>query len=242
MTAPLSIVLPCYNESGNLKSLLSRYRALHQQVPFELILVDNGSTDGTAQLLAAELSQEGNAFTRVVRVEKNIGYGHGIQRGLEAASSEVIAFSHADLECRPEDILEAYRLYKTEATKSACLLKGRRVGPRPYPDRLVTRAYNTFARWMLGMRADVNAQPKLFSRSLLPSLGQAPTGFTFDLFVLFAAQETGRVILEFDVRYDARGWGKSKLAAGLWMRIRTALGAFWDIVQLRKRKSRFGTY
>ena len=77
-----SIVLPCYNEADNLPLLLERYQQVWEDLPTELILVDNGSTDQTAQVLERELSRPGMAFVRTVQVPINQGYGYGIYAGL----------------------------------------------------------------------------------------------------------------------------------------------------------------
>jgi glycosyltransferase involved in cell wall biosynthesis len=249
MTAELSVVLPCYNESGNLQSLLNRYRPLTQSVSLELILVDNGSTDNTADVLACELAKKENAFVRVVKVDKNIGYGHGIQAGLAQAQASVVAYSHADMQCPPEDIFKAYSLYQKEAQNRPCVIKGRRQGPRPIVERIITWFYNGLTFCLLNISAssvilgaaedpalhvaDINAQPKLFPHSLVPTLARGPKDFAFDLFSLYACRQLGYSILEFDVHYDNRGWGKSKLAANPWVRLQTAFRAFIQMIRMR---------
>ena len=244
----LSIVLPCYNESGNLQEILRRYRELRNSLSFELILVDNGSTDGTAQVLAEELRKPENQFARTVLVPKNVGYGHGIQEGLRASEGAVLAFSHADLQCSPEDLLTAMVLYRQSVDKAPALVKGCRRGHRPFLDRLVTWFYNHLAAWILGLRGsaadpsgknaaaitiDVNAEPKMFPKSLLPDLLAGPKDFTFDLYVLYAAKMRRHPIREFDVKYQMRQWGRSKLAANPWVRFLTMLRAVRCMVRLR---------
>ncbi|MFI5349625.1 MAG: glycosyltransferase, partial [Elusimicrobiota bacterium] len=262
MTPELSIVLPCYNEEGNIPVLLERFRALTSRAAFELILVDNGSTDGTAAAMSAALAAAENSFARSVRVEKNIGYGHGLQTGLEAARAPTVAISHADLQCPPADVLRAYDHYKRERRRGPCLVKGRRLG-RPWADRAVTWCYNRLATAALGLRAesleggarrvsapDINAEPKVFERGLTTALADGGMDFTYDLFVLLACARAGVRVLEFDVRYDARGWGSSKLAANPWVRVITAWSAARRIAELsysawrrgrgvRKRRSPF---
>jgi len=230
----LSVVLPCYNESGNLKNILDRYRPLASKVPLDLILVDNGSTDNTKAILQEALGRPENAFALRVTVEKNIGYGYGIQAGLKECRTNVVAFSHADLQCPPEDLLTAYGIYKKESAAGPCLVKGRRKGRRPTADRIVTWFYNHLTRILLRMNVtlDVNAEPKLFPISLVKRLLEGPLDFTFDLFVLHAAQAAGYRLLEFEVSYEPRAWGRSKLAANPWMRLLTSLKAFRRLIQL----------
>lgn len=247
MSAPeLSVVLPCFNEEGNLTALLKRYRLVARKIALELVLVDNGSTDGTPAVLARELAKPENAFARCVRIEKNVGYGHGIQIGLEAAKAPAAAYSHADLQCPPEDVLSALEIFKRHSKEGLCLIKGRRKGKRAFLDRCVTWVYNGLGAVVLGLRAvpaqrsavaahvpDINAEPKLFDRGLIEELGRGPKDFTYDLFTLHCAKRRGMRIVEFEVSYEARRWGKSKLAANPWVRLKTSLNAFAKIFMMR---------
>jgi glycosyltransferase involved in cell wall biosynthesis len=244
--ADLSVVLPCYNEAGNIAKILERYRPLAQRVALELILVDNGSTDATAETIDRELLNPLNAFARTVKVDQNIGYGHGIQTGLARASAQTVAFSHADLQCPPEHLLVAFDIYKQQRPAGELLVKGRRRGPRARLDRMVTWFYNRLSGIVLGLRAepvetpgssrvvDVNAQPKLFDRSLVPELAEAAKDFTYDLFVLEFCRRRAWRIVEFDAAYEPRQWGKSKLAANPWVRLKTSLNAFQKILELKR--------
>jgi glycosyltransferase involved in cell wall biosynthesis len=246
MTLELSIVLPCYNEAANIPHLLQRFRALTGRAAFELILVDNGSTDGSAGVLRSSLASPENSFARCVLVERNIGYGHGLQAGLETARAETVAFSHADLQCPPEDVLRAYEFYRRESRRGPCLVKGRRLG-RSWADRVVSWSYNRLAATALGLRAeslepgrrrasapDVNAQPKVFDRGLARTLRSGSSDFTYDLCVLHACARTGIRVLEFDVPFPARLHGTSKLAANPGMRLKNALTGIRRIAALRR--------
>lgn len=252
MSPELSVVLPCYNESGNLSSILERYRPLAAKADLELILVDNGSTDGSDEVLKELLAQGENRFARSVRVEKNIGYGHGLQTGLEASKGGIAAISHADLQTPPEDVLTALGIYKKRVKDGDCLVKGRRCGRRPILDECVTGVYNRLAARLLGFEAspvtaegepagetrfaDVNAEPKLFRRKLIADLAAGTKDFTYDLFALHCARQRGLRVYEFDVGYESRAWGKSKLAANPWVRLKTSLNAFKKIFEMRGGK------
>ncbi len=238
MVAELSVVLPCFNEAGNIPNIIARYRALRADFDFELILVDNGSTDETSVVIGRELKKNENSFIRMHRIPKNLGYGHGLNSGLSEARADVVAFSHADLQCPPEDLKTAFTIFNERSR--FCLVKGKRRGSRPWPDQVVTWFYNRLAFLVLKIHGqnnrvlDVNAEPKLFPRSLLADLKNAPLDFTFDLFVLTAAAKRALPIVEFDVKYEARVWGKSKLAANPWVRLKTSLRAFKKILELSR--------
>lgn len=100
----LSLVIPCYNEEENVPTLLARVEAsLNQtQKPFEVVLVDDGSTDKTPQLLADAMSI--HPWLRVIRMAKNGGQSAAFEAGFEAARGQVIATIDADLQNDPEEI------------------------------------------------------------------------------------------------------------------------------------------
>jgi glycosyltransferase involved in cell wall biosynthesis len=217
----LSIVLPCFNEARNLPLLLARYRERWEDLPAELILVDNGSTDDTAATLDGLLAPGHFAFARVVSVPKNRGYGYGVLCGLQAARGEYVAYSHADMQCAPGDVFAAYRKLMEQPWPERALVKGRRHG-RHWRDSLVTATMSVLASVLLMKRlTDINAQPKVFHRGLVPKLASAPDGFQFDLCVLYRAVRDGRAVLTVPVEFPPRIHGQSNWAFSLASRYRT---------------------
>ncbi len=99
----LSIIIPVYNEKATVLEMLSRVEAL--PVEKEIVMVDDGSTDGTRELLAA--LTPGRAV--VVMHDKNQGKGAAIRSGLARASGDIIAIQDADLEYDPRDLLRLLR-------------------------------------------------------------------------------------------------------------------------------------
>lgn len=215
----LSIVLPCYNESAGLEALLARFEASGKDAPFELILVDNGSTDSTPRVLQELLPKF--PFARSIRVEKNQGYGHGILSGLHAAKAEVLAWSHADLQTDPADIFRAWQVYRQSANPSRTLVKGRRRG-RAWREKVVSLGMQTVATLLLRTRLEeINAQPKLFRRELLAMMKNPPLDLNLDLFLLYTARQCGWQIVSIDVHFPPRQHGTSSWAATSRSRIRT---------------------
>src|SRR3954447_13256841 len=100
----LSLVIPCYNEEENVPTLLQRVEASLLQTgrPFEVVLVDDGSTDSTPRLLAEAMKSK--PWLRVLRMAKNGGQSAAFEAGFEAARGEVIATIDADLQNDPEEI------------------------------------------------------------------------------------------------------------------------------------------
>jgi dolichol-phosphate mannosyltransferase len=100
----LSLVIPCYNEQENVPTLLQRVGAALAKLgrPFEVILVDDGSTDNTPQLLADGMKQY--PWLRVLRMATNGGQSAGFEAGFAAARGTLIATIDADLQNDPEEL------------------------------------------------------------------------------------------------------------------------------------------
>lgn len=100
----LSLVIPCYNEQENVPTLLGRVAAAMGQVgkPFEVILIDDGSTDDTPRLLREAMAKY--PWLRVLRMARNGGQSAAFEAGFAAARGQVIATIDADLQNDPEEI------------------------------------------------------------------------------------------------------------------------------------------
>lgn len=130
----LSIVVPCYNEEENIPLILERFQEVIEREDIEVILVNNGSTDNSAQVLEQLLPKYSFAKTTLVAV--NQGYGYGILQGLAMCRGEYIGWTHADMQTDPADIIKA--LHVIEQEKGLVFVKGRRKG-RPL--------FDVFLRW-----------------------------------------------------------------------------------------------
>ena len=101
----ISVVVALFNEQENVDALLSEIHAAMEASPWpwELILVDDGSTDGTLELLRAGRAHYGDQVT-VLELRRNFGQTAATQAGLDAASGDLIATLDGDLQNDPADI------------------------------------------------------------------------------------------------------------------------------------------
>jgi glycosyltransferase involved in cell wall biosynthesis len=218
----ISIILPCYNESFNIPVIVKRISELFSEISFELILVNNGSTDDTARVLE-EMKKDYDSL-RVISVERNLGYGHGVMSGLKASRADILAYSHADLQAPPEDIMKAYRLLNEKKyDPAAVLIKGLRVNRRK-EEQFLTKGLEKVSRILLGydMR-DINGQPKLFHRVLLEKMADYPRDFSFDVYLMYRAFQNGLKIITFPVSFGLRLHGESKWSSSFFKKYKTVL-------------------
>lgn len=234
-----SIVLPCYNEADNLPALLESYGSVWRDLPSELVLVDNGSTDHTPQVLSKMLASQKFPFVQPVTVPQNRGYGYGIMSGLRAARGAILSFSHADMQCPAADLFRAYDKL-LESGPEAAMVKGKRER-RPLGAATLTAGMGFIASLALSERlADINAQPKVFSRSLLSALDSPPDGFELDLYLLHRANQMGLSIESIPVVFGRRAHGVSKWAYSLGARRRQIMNTLRYILSLRAQEKGMG--
>ena len=207
----LSIVLPCYNESGNIINIFERFREiLKDRSDVEVLMVNNGSSDNTSEIMAEELKKPENSFAKVVDVKVNKGYGFGIMSGVNAAGGEYIAWTHADMQTDPKDVLAALDLIQQFPADAKVLIKGRRIA-RNILDTFFTFGMSIISSIALSTKLyDINAQPKLFHKSFLQKLDNPPDDFSLDLYLLYMARRLEYEIKEVKVNFAERLHGEAK--------------------------------
>lgn len=200
-----SLVIPCYNEAKNISLLLNRCIDLGSVRDFELILVNNGSTDNTKDVLDQLLP--GYPSCRVVNVAENKGYGYGILAGLKAAKGEILGWTHADMQTDPQDAIIGIQLFDKYGPE--ILVKGRRYG-RPLADTAFTVGMSGFETLLLGKPMwDINAQPTMFSRRFYEAWDSPPDDFSLDLYTYYKAKRLNLNVRRFPVKFGERAYGVS---------------------------------
>jgi len=201
----LSLVIPCYNEARNLPLLLDRCQALVSHGGVEVVLVDNGSTDESPDVLEFMLPKFPGC--RSIRVEVNQGYGHGVLAGLKAAKGEILGWTHADMQTDPMDAWHGLGLFGDNPELD--FVKGKRYG-RPIMDTVFTVGMSCFETVLMTHPMwDINAQPTLFSRRFFESWASPPHDFALDLYAYYQARAQGLTVRRFPVRFGPRAHGTS---------------------------------
>ena len=214
----LSIIIPCYNEVENLALLVQKLTTLINSTNHELeiVLVNNGSTDNSAEVLEQLLQNQ--TIIRSILVLINQGYGYGLTQGFNAAKGTVLACTHADMQTDPNAIIEAYDKYLelSKTSSQEILIKGRRIN-RPIVEQIFTFLMQTYANFKLKTNlSDIGAQPKLFSKIFWDSVSEdAPKEVGWDTYILYKMAHRG-VIKTIDVDYSLRQFGEAKMGAGSW--------------------------
>jgi dolichyl-phosphate beta-glucosyltransferase len=199
----LSVVIPAYNEARRLPETLARLRAWLASMawPAELVVVDDGSTDGTAQI-ARDTCGEG---ITVLRHEPNRGKGYAVRRGMLAATGERRLMTDADLSTPIEELPRLVRELDdgAEIAIGSRAVAGARIEVHQSVYReAMGRTFNRLVQLLLlpGLR-DTQCGFKLFSaRAAGEAFGSCRLdGFSFDVEALFIARRRGLRIVEVPV-------------------------------------------
>ncbi len=207
----LSIVVPAYNESARIQESLRRiadYCRTRVQ-DFEVIVVDDGSTDGTAEAATAAL--DGDPCLRVIRHPRNFGKGRATRTGALAARHPYILLSDADLSTPIEEleVLAPHATPKTVVVASRGLPESSLEVRQPLYRETMGRIFNLVVRFLLvpGI-SDTQCGFKLFGDEVARAVFSAleTDRFAFDVEVLARARQGGFEVVEVPVRWrnDAR--------------------------------------
>jgi glycosyltransferase involved in cell wall biosynthesis len=233
MAPTLSVVLPMHDEEAYVRRAVLAAREGVKTVceNYEIIVVDDGSTDRTGEI-AQSLAQE-DPRVRVLHQARRRGLGATLRAGYAATTRELVLYSDADLpfdfgevpravrllEYQEADVLAAYRFDRA----SEGLLR-----------TLYTLVYSGLVRGLFGLRfRDVNFSFKLFRRSLLERIELRSEGSFIDAEFLVSARNAGARIIQMGVDYFPRSRGRSTLATPavivgiLWEMARLAPGLWW---------------
>ena len=203
----LVLVIPCFNEAANLPLLVPRCVALTEVCDARVILVDNGSSDETPQVLDALLGKHDHVSS--VRVDVNRGYGHGILAGLKASKGDVVGWTHADMQTDPMDASVGLQKFREADDPARLFVKGKRYG-RPAGDQLFTIGMSVFESLLLRTWLwDINAQPTLMPRRVFDAWNDPPDDFALDLFAYHFARSNGCSVVRYPVKFGERAHGSS---------------------------------
>ena len=182
----VSIVIPCYNEGASLPTLLEECREFLDTDAITFIIVNNGSTDNTLEILKeADLPE--NIVT--VNLIDNVGYGGGILKGLEKTKTNFVGWTHADLQTQISDLHKAISILReSKNIEESIFIKGRRVN-RQFVPKIFSIGMGYICSLILQEKLrDVNAQPTIMSRKLIMECEFRTTSFSFDLEAYFYAK------------------------------------------------------
>jgi len=220
----LSLVMPAFNEEAGIAEAVAE---AHESLAglgyeFEILVVDDGSTDRTAERVA-DLAAIWPRI-RLLNHATNLGYGAALRTGFEAAGHELVAFTDADGQFYLEDLELLVPL-----TDECPVAVGRRVDRQDlWRRRFLSWGYNLLARTFLGTGVrDCDCALKVFRREALVYLLPESRGFFVNTEMLCRARQFGWEVAEEGVRHRPRRRGTSKVSLTEIPRTFSTLMRFW---------------
>ncbi|MCY4075720.1 MAG: glycosyltransferase family 2 protein [Acidobacteria bacterium] len=220
----LSVIIPVFNEHATIRELLRRVDAV--DLDLEVVVVDDGSTDGTRDVLG----RLGEAGPTVVLHDANRGKGAAIRTGLQHVTGELVLVQDADLEYDPEDY---HRLLQSLEERGADAVYGSRfAGGRPrmtLSHRIGNRLLTAITNLLFGSDlTDMETCYKLIRRSVLADIDISSNGFSVEPEITAKLLRKGIRIHEVPIRYVGRSFAEGKKIS--W---RDFLGAVWTLLRFR---------
>jgi glycosyltransferase involved in cell wall biosynthesis len=234
----LSVVIPMYNEQESVAPLLARvHEALADyRYPWELVVVDDGSSDDTVARLRDEIARHGK-HVRVVQLQRNFGQTAAMQAGIDAARGDVIATLDGDLQNDPADIPQ---MVKRLLDEDLDLVAGWRQNRqdnllRKIPSRIANRLIRRITQVDLH---DYGCSLKIFRADVIKHVRLYGEMHRF-IPAWTATHTTPARIKEEVVRHHARQYGKSKYGIGRTFRVILDLLAVYFFMRYRSKPGHF---
>lgn len=199
----ISVVVALYNEEDNVQPLLNKLYTALQSFDYEIVIVDDGSSDSTRE----RLRQFANDKTKVVLFRRNHGQSPAMQAGIDYANGEYIVTMDGDLQNDPADIPAMYKKAKSEGWD---VVAGRRANRQ---DKMVSRKIpSKIANWLIRNLTDVRLSDYGCSLRIYKSEIAKGLDLYGELhrFIPVLASIQGASMTEVDVTHHARIHGESK--------------------------------
>ncbi len=205
-----SVIMPAFNEAARLADNVSETSQVMERLgfPYEIILVDDGSRDHTADVIKG--IAKANAHIKAVILEQNQGKGNALREGFAASTGQLIFFLDADLDLHPKQFKMFYDLMEKQKTD---VVIGSKRHPRtvlnyPLKRRIVSTVYFGLVKLLFGLPIkDTQTGMKLFKRKVLVKTFPRilVKKYAFDLEMLVLAHHYGFTIAEAPVVVNYRG-------------------------------------
>jgi len=222
----VSIIVPAYNEEENITKILRMLMDVEQVLPsMEIIVIDDGSTDGTLEEVAKFSSR-----VKLLKHEKNCGKGAALATGFDEATGEVVVVQDADLEYSPYDIPKLVKpILSGEAdVVFGSRFKGNRNGMK-FMNYVGNKLLSLTTEFLYGAPiTDVMTGHKVFAKRVIKSMDLTEDGFNIEPEIAAEVFQSGWRYAEVPIAYSRRRLGRSKFRF-----YRHGLKCLWKLFRAR---------
>lgn len=236
----ISVVVPSFNERESLPELCSRIRRVMEENGFsyEVIIIDDGSNDGSWDIILELAGEDGNIHG--LRFRRNYGKSAALYCGFGRASGDVVVTMDADLQDFPEEIPEMYRMIREDGYDLVSGWKQHRKD-NALTKNLPSKLYNATARCFTGIRLhDMNCGLKAYRNEVIKSI---EVYGEMHRYIPYLAKNAGfTAIGEKPVRHEKRKYGKSKFGVERFINGFLDLQSLWFLSRFGKKPMHFFGY
>lgn len=232
MKKTLSIIIAAYNEKSTIKQVLEYTKKVDiGEYNKEIIAVDDGSKDGTAEIIRK------TSGVKKVILEKNMGKGGALKEGIKLATGDYVIFHDADGEYEPADF--KYMLPLMDSGLTDVVIGSRFLGRKQYwfggkKNVLLMNYFGNMAlkwawNWLYGTNlTDVYPCYKLMRLKDLKELTINADGFVFDIEMMIKLRKKDKVFVEVPIHFNYRGYDKGKK-----IRAKDGIISFWYLLKYK---------
>jgi len=220
----LSVIIPVYNEKDTINKIIEKVRKV--PIEKEIIIVDDGSTDGTQNIL----KNFNNKDIKVILKEKNEGKGMSIREGLKYVSGDIVVIQDADLEYEPMDFLKMIEVIEKN---NASVVYGSRILGKGKKSSFFFYLGGRFLSCIVNIlyNAKITDEPtcyKMFRTDVIKKINLKCTGFEFCPEVTAKVRKMGYKIFEVPIHYIPRS-----IKEGKKIRLKDGIIATWTLIKYR---------
>ena len=199
-----SLIIPCYNESDNIENLFEKISEIQNEVNFEVIIINNGSTDDSSSVIDKNKHRLKNLILINILVNKGIGYA--IKEGINKSNSDIVCYTHADLQVDLKSCIEAYKKF-SNSNEDKIFVKSIRK-KRPIIHTLFSLLMFIFNTALFRkILYDIHSQPNLFRKLDKDIVDKAPNNMSIDLYFYLYFKINKFKIIRFNVEFLERKHG-----------------------------------
>lgn len=231
------VIIPTYNEKENIERILRKVFSLEKV--FHVLIVDDGSPDGTADIVRSLMTEfPGKLFMEERTVKSGLGtaYIHGFRWSL-SRSYEYIFEMDADFSHNPDDLIRLYNACHGEGfdmSVGSRYIKGGKVENWPFTRWLMSYFASVYVRLILWIKVkDTTAGFKCYRRKVLETIDLTQirfVGYAFQIEMKYTALLHGFRIKEVPIVFIDRQFGQSKMSMKIFKE------AFWGVFKMRRKK------
>jgi glycosyltransferase involved in cell wall biosynthesis len=206
----ISIIIPCFNEKKYIEEIIKK--VLDQNnISKEIIIVDDGSTDGTTEILKKNIETKVN---KIIYLEKNLGKGNAIKEAIKFVNGEIILIQDADLEYNPKDY---NKMISPFISNDADVVYGSRFISNDsrrviyFANTVANKILTFFLNCLLNLNfTDVETGYKAFKTELVKKIYLNEKGFGFEIEITMKLSKIKVIFYEVGISYSGRSISEGK--------------------------------